>query len=358
MEVQALLINTKREQRPATLMRELGSKLKIKWNADGRILLTGKTPAYKGYNGLLLNSNLEIIADPPPRLEKVVPLRKLNISKYKVYSAIDGTLATLYYHNNKWCMSTANGIEVNTYTKFGCTYEEALRSLGFKFEELKQECYYTIVFTHPDFHPLAGGKPIIKLVATDDRDQQVHIEQPITVTVDEMKSKNAASLDKYISDGEVHCGYILRATDSGTSDYFLESKLMCQIRKLAYDLPDDVAGSQTSPANRIKYITLKAYLLGTGTVFTTLFPQFAALQKRIAEFFEDLLVQIVTIISTRAVCRHAPENAIAALAAKLAAYIERHPGCAGNSAKTSIIRDFIHNCSYLVMYYPFVCAMG
>lgn len=132
-------------------------------------------------NGVVIDPRTWTVVSLPPPAVNFRFVRKRLIENmgaadgsitYDIYPVSDGTTVTLYWFNNKWCFSTANGFEVNGYTRIGDkSYEQAFNDVAalypdFSYDKLNKNYCYSIGFRHGDFHPLMTDPPSMWLIST------------------------------------------------------------------------------------------------------------------------------------------------------------------------------------------------
>lgn len=77
---------------------------------------------------------------------------------YKVYRLYDGTIINLYYYNDKWCMSTSKGYEVNDLLFADSTYQNVFETLvalyypEFSYDKLDKNRCYSICMKYHKYH--------------------------------------------------------------------------------------------------------------------------------------------------------------------------------------------------------------
>ena len=163
----------------------------VKWSYDRepnnrRVIMSAHPSAKNNINNAYLQECNGIIFDartwkilmyPPGTLCYRPNMKKCNKFLYQglyhVYHAEDGTNINLYYCNDRWYISTTNGLEMN-HVKWGSsTYEEVLNDIlknyGYDYSSLcsKLDKYicYSFGIKHPDLHHFweNTGKAIKKI---------------------------------------------------------------------------------------------------------------------------------------------------------------------------------------------------
>lgn len=270
-------------------------------------------------NGVVLSyPDWKVLAVPAPMFNPKYKMSSIaeKIHEYTVYEISDGTTLNLYWYDNRWCMSTTNGFEINNYKWIGnLTYADGLTQStrgypDFGFDKLDKTRSYTVGFRHHDFHPLladparawfiqscdvdAANKGVISTTYDD----KIGIPPQTLVALPKldnkgviawMTTKNANSLARYFttlkempSKCEIHYGFILRGSfdkHSVHTNVMIESELLSNVRRLIYNVPKneitDTFGSEGS-RERLEYMILRAFLsYNTRFNFLQLFPQFA-----------------------------------------------------------------------------------
>lgn len=224
---------------------------------------------------------------------------------YNIYNAEDGTCINLYYYNNKWCISTARGYEMNDLKWESKTYQEliteCLATINLTFETftaaLDTNHCYSFGFKHKDFHRFIPVNRMwfiqsVNLDAESDSYMTVSYTTPVEAIVNQtlhigdvsalkdLYRIAANSLDTYIENKDLPpCfGFILRSVNTDVtgahSDLFIESSLMRQIRQIWYgnQMNKECVSNQWSKEIAV---TLNAYLDGNmHENFLHLFPQY------------------------------------------------------------------------------------
>jgi hypothetical protein len=134
----------------------------------------------------------------------------------------------------------------------------------------------------------ASDQTPIELIPTQER-----YTTPVLALKD-LYRKVRSALEDYLATGEVCFGFILRSVNPGLtknhSDLFIESSLMCTIRRFWYE-NSIIEQCHKNGWNMEKAVTLNAYLnTKNRDVFTKLFPQYA-------QTFQTYAVEIGKIVS-------------------------------------------------------------
>jgi hypothetical protein len=279
-------------------------------------------------NGLILELGTWRPLMMPPRslrfnINSNTSNRFLHQGMYRIYKAENGTCINLYFYNDKWCISTARGYEMNDLKWEGSTWQElvveCLAGLGLTWEtftdQLNKTCCYSFGFKHERFHSF---QPVNMLwfIQSVDLDEESNrylcvsdaspletIKQQVAYT-DEVDNLNdlyrlaSGALDAYIDDkSSVPCfGFILRSRNAETtgahSDLFIESSLMRQIRQLCYDnnMHKDCLSNDWVKEDAV---TLSAYIDSNRYEnFMHLFPQYQVL----FEYYNTIIQRVVSLM--------------------------------------------------------------
>lgn len=392
----------------AALKKQTEGRFHVSYNNEGetsRLIISVNNkyidytkPAHCECNGLVVEyPSWKILSVPPRTLDRRPVMSEVvdYITNGTVYEAADGTTVTLYWYGEKWCMSSANGIDVSHYKWTGpSTYFEAICSAaeqyGFDFDQLDKSKCHTIGFRFEDYHPLSTDPCKIWFVqsvdlaavneagvigAEYDNSHGLPVQPTLKTQLSGkqlsawMLEKNSAALINYCNNPcaeEVHYGFVIR-TD--TRDILLESTLMHFIRCYVYNMPKVYRGRiKVAPESRIEYILLRVYLLNTPKrQFTQIFGQFADRFAVYDEIFGQLSNCVVQLLRNRCqgIATPSPQfknkklteftPKISALAAVLAEYIR-------NSAQINvmdahgpgIVHDFIMTNKNLDMYFTYL----
>lgn len=239
-----------------------------------------------------------------------------NEGMYSMYKVIDGTTINLYYYNNSWRISTANGYDVtnlkfvNNKTYLDVLTELSVKYIDFSFDNLNEDKCYTVIMTYIDYHVFSGNTNCItfvqsvdlnefnnnkKMVISYDEDIGFPIQEevPLFDKITNVYNITYNAYNDYIKDGTINFGYILRSKNPtrtrGNNHILLESSLMSSIRKLIYNhnIYNDLTKSDFLKQLNISYDkmninVLQAYLnINTLVKFNKLFPQYNNEIKRI-----------------------------------------------------------------------------
>jgi hypothetical protein len=277
-------------------------------------------------NGLVLNRHTyKPLVVPPRTLRFNIDTNASNVflhqGFYHIYKAADGTCFNLYYFNGKWVISTAKGHTMNDVKWDSKTYQETisecLETIGLTWEKftdtLNPKRSYSFGFSHPGRHKFMADVPklwFIQSVVTDESSEtylwasdQTPIELIPTqeryttpvLALKDLYRKVRSALEDYLATGEVCFGFILRSVNPGLtknhSDLFIESSLMCTIRRFWYE-NSIIEQCHKNGWNMEKAVTLNAYLnTKNRDVFVKLFPQYA-------QTFQTYAVEIDKIVSS------------------------------------------------------------
>ena len=266
-------------------------------------------------NGLILEKDTWRPLMVPPRnlrtnIDTAAADKFLHTHEYHVYFAMDGTCFNLYYYNDKWCISTTRGYEMNDTKWVNLTYQEIVtecleKLLNCSWENFlsslsKNHCY-SFGFRHPEFHKFHGGdvpKYYVWFIQSVNLDREspeylqssdeppmdnIPPQKIVDFTFSNMHvlyKKASKALENYILDTDTSpCfGFILRSRDAARtgphSDLFVESSLMRTIRRVWYDSTLNNL-CHANEWNKETAITLNSYLTTDLTeTFVKLFPQY------------------------------------------------------------------------------------
>lgn len=334
--------------------------------------------------------------NPKYRLADVVS----NIKDYDVYDIKDGTTVTLYWHNEKWCLSSTNGFDVSDYQWMGpSTYYVAFTSLmknypDFSFDKLEKNKSYTIGFRHKEFHPLLTDPQKMWFIQSCDI-KHASAGDTISISTTEniglplqtlsalpndcartqwFNDKNNHSLNKYVSSvrngssPDIHYGFVFRSK-TGKPDIIVESTLLTSVRSLMYNLPkkQHQHAELITADNRLEYTILRSYLSNyTKYTFLNLFPQFEDKYRKYDDLFSKLSNRIVNILRSRDSRNFTRTNFAARkagtlaqridnLAMSLADHIRIHSQInVMDSQGPNIVLDFLMNKQHLDLYYTYL----
>jgi hypothetical protein len=286
------------------------------------------TPYTQECNGLILEIGTWRPLMMPPRslrfnINSNASNRFLHQGLYRIYKAADGTCINLYFYNDKWCISTARGYEMNDLKWEDSTYQElvneCLAELGLTWrtftDQLNKASCYSFGFKHERFHRFQPHNSMWFIQSVDLDDESDHYlwasdvspiknikPQPAyTEEVGSLKTLYrlaSGSLAAYIADksSEPCFGFILRSVNSETtgshSDLFIESSLMRQIRQLCYDnnMHKDCMSNDWVKEDAV---TLNAYIDSNRYEnFMHLFPQY----QKLFDYYNTLIQRLVSIM--------------------------------------------------------------
>ena len=390
------------------LQKLIGKYINIRYEvAHGdvrRILLTSKRQSADFSNELVRQCNGVVLEFPswkicaiPPKMfsPKFRHDRILaNLSDYQIYKIKDGTTVTLYWYDEKWCLSSANGFEVNNYkwmgesTYFSAFCDVAAQYPEFSLDNLDKTKSYTIGFRHESFQPLLADKRDIWFIQSCDivrgnetyeiiylsNTENIGIPAQDTITycgeniIHTIYDENSSALTKFINPAAaIHYGFILRSVSGTNPDIIFESELLKTIRRLFYDLPKHKFTDATritgvvTPQNRLEYIILRAYLSHKSRyLFIDLFPQYAQFYKKYDIKFNMLSNKVIRLLRDKNIGAsklNASTKKMDILALELAKYIESQEHVnVMNEHGPGIVLDFLTDVRNLELYFPcFTC---
>ena len=283
-------------------------------------------------NGLILEAGTWKILTYPPNIlfnniDTNVCNNYLTRGLYNIYKAEDGTCFNLYYYNNKWCISTSKGYEMNTVLwNSELTYQQIIEQILKKYKHtwdsfcssLNKNNSYSFGFKHPEFHPFWEGKtePIMKLwfiqsvnLNTEDKfylwanDKKPPIDIPLQEiclerihNIKDLYRNVYKAYNNFIKYNKCLYGYILRSNNPSEtglhSNLLLESSLMRLLRKSWYD-NKIVKFCNNNKQDRKKIIPLFAYLDNNSkSTFLQLYP----IYKKQFDLFDTKINKLVNNI--------------------------------------------------------------
>lgn len=289
-------------------------------------------------NGLILElGTWKPLVVPPRSLRFNIDSNASNIflhkGLYHIYRAEDGTCFNMYYYDNKWIISTAKGYEMNNVVWEAMSYQaiitECLSRLPtpLTWEEftskLNTSRCYSFGFKHPNFHRFFESQktPIYKLWFIQSVDLNEQSPQYLWASdkspIDDIKGQTyyeenvgslrdlyklaAAALDKYVKDGSVCYGFILRSVNFEAtgfhSDLFVESSLLISIRKSWYD-NKMIDTCQKNNWSKETTVTLNAYLNSElYEDFLHLFPQYQDTFEKYNTKVQEIVQEMIKLQS-------------------------------------------------------------
>jgi hypothetical protein len=316
---------------------------------------------------------------------------------YDIFKVIDGTIVTFYYYNDKWNISTRNAYDVSSYYWIGeMTYSEVLYDLfsrlypesisknGIKlidkysldFDLPTNHCY-TVGFRHHNFHPLLLDPECVwNIQCINLENGKVKFETGLNGIPGQLKvnadiSLEINSISKMISFNKLainnatkikptfNYGFILRSKNNDICDKFssilVESPLLRKIKKHIYDYPPVIIGQFINHSNRIDYVIIKNYFnKQEKNDILQLYPQFNKLYVKLNKSIVNTIQCIITIMKNKQSNSNILLNfqpCIVTLSYILIKYISKIEVIDPfNKDSESIIRDYISNVEYIVLY--------
>lgn len=230
-----------------------------------------------------------------------------------VREARDGSTVTLYWHKDKWVISTHKGYEVNKFTWFGRTWQEVLDEVfakvlpGFDYNQLDKDHCYTLGFKHSAFHPFRekyDGNNIVECSAWFIRSVNMKtfdINRENSSDLSDLKPQNIVNrtyhqlimdakfaADSFGETGHANYGYIV--TNNG-KNYLIESMLMKGIRNIFYSKRFN---NLDKSIDKVTYVAIYAFLDNKlYKTCSTLFPQFNNLFKSLDDILQRITEKIL-----------------------------------------------------------------
>lgn len=351
---------------------------------------------YRQLNGLVLSNTWQVLSIPSMSFHRNVSQQFVigNLPKYEVYEIRDGTVVTLYYYNDSWRMSSANGYDVGNYTWVSdCTYTTAIDDLAkqypnFSFAKLNPRVCYTIGFRHTMFHPLINDPQGMWLIQACNLDIANNVvisqngetlpiihrelpdiglptQKPLAFTIspqdiyNRITADNESAKQSYLSmlasgTARPHYGYFLRCKDGSLPDIMLPSNLLTTLQNTIYDLPRKRRPHETpiTHKNRLDYVCLRAYLsVFTKFEFITMFPQFSQLYENFDTLFNKLTNRVVALSTDGPAPTPLADPKLEALAKKLADHILRTQACVQSPEGVAIVQDFMRDRRFLEVFF-------
>lgn len=324
-------------------------------------------------NGLILCQG-RVIAQPPELLSHTPSHKhvKANWGKYQQFRIYDGTLVTIYYYENQWCIATTNGYEVNNYKwGTGSSYEEIMSELFGRWDiymdSLDTSLNYTFNIKHSSIHPFRkdpdgiiliqahrGGEPVPRTALAEKLQMMMPIAEPATDYRVMMRVCRDALSEHLANPKYVHYGFILRSADDLGADtnVLFESTLLKKIRQLAYNIPK----GKLRPSDPHAYAALRAYLNYTQrAIFRQLFPQIAETFTEYDVIFKkaaDKLMAVARNPTTRCKLLEKRNDIVDEIAFSVMADVERMENInMYDSTSNRILYDVVVDGKYLNTYY-------
>lgn len=277
------------------LIKSIDRSINIRYHSDKdtgntRLLLSAMrhmsypTELNSHCNGVIIQyPSMKVLASPEKTIYYNYDQKELesNFDQYDIYKVIDGTICTLYYFDDKWCIATGKGMDVSNYNArtlkktYGEILDECLVNYpDFSYDKLDKEKSYTIGFNHPDLHYLSNKKVwVVKICNIDDLtccdcdNIGLDIQEKCIDNMEVINLNNMLSILRYVDKqakinvdiNDVHYGYIFRSKNNG-KDYVVESNLLREIRMNYYNLPKVHGKVDPFITNASIYSALRIYL--------------------------------------------------------------------------------------------------
>ena len=360
-------------------------KTKMENNIPGIISLTVKNPSIHKYtkatpvnkinttpsgfikkqcNGVVISfPEWRIVAAHTNLMNSMVAPMYVDES-YTCYEILDGTLVTLYKitndanddaalhdhghdysHSNQWRLMTARGNDVTDLKWLGdLTFMQVFKYMlakiypNFKFNDFKDDYYYTFGFRYHEYHPLVCLESGDAGIASDNADasnnatastsedmwlvkhacnsrnvhgncngdaiDHEHVKmfktQPVSKlgmhSINEQVKKNDNALDVFLKTRQVHYGYIYRTNSNTREDIVMESTLLKALRGLFYNF------KWHDNSQKVYAATIAAYFSENRELYLELFPQFAHIYKNIEALVQALEKKFTTYAESVAAC--------------------------------------------------------
>lgn len=269
------------------------------------------------------------------------PAKNYNISQYKVYQIIDGSVIILYHwRNGTYLLGTTNGHDVTNmkwmgeitwgqiFKELASKYKDLYESLTFetvdgniviKSETLNPNLCYAFNLTHHSSQPfkkLTEGLvhlqtfdlstcqvvdspfvdvPIQKMYTVQDLEQICDMSYD-KITVNSLLTICNKQLDYFIEDP--HYGFLLRDQVGGI-DLLLESRLLKRIRELLYDRIEKEIFMLLDINERMDFKVFRVFINENNRRdFILLFPEYKEKFVEFDKFFDSLVNAIINQAST------------------------------------------------------------
>jgi hypothetical protein len=340
-----------------------------------RLIFTSGIGKNAAINGLIINyiaminGQPPIMSLPPPALSTRVKVgQALKRGDYTIYKINDGTIVTLYWCADKWCIGTAKSTDVSAHTWLSDrTFSELLyECLGaypeFNIDNLSKSYCYTVGFRHHDIHPLITDPQCAWLVqardltnlAVVDVDIGLPQQEVVNVTYKDMQYNNITAMSNYLRTGVAHYGYILRDKTGALSDVMLSSSLLTFVNQVIYRLPKakSIAPYLCIPARRLQYLMLRVSFDDTKLRLSyRIFPQYEPLLKKIGAELNNITTRLSAALELRSL--PAPKDEYDNLVLALVNALHSKMGAVNplSDLGKQIIADFVRDPGHIEMYY-------
>lgn len=356
----------------------------IKWKLDY------KSPLVQKYCGAVVEQETwKILSIPPGEISAQFKNKQIekDIHKYTIYEANDGTIITIYYHIDKWCISSKKGYDVSNIKWRGDkTYkqilDEVLTNCNYSLDNLDKTKCYTLGFKHPDFHPFLqppksnkvlqpipkiryhkadrsffSKNPIYQLwvvqirnMETLELEDETSLGLPTQKKVDvsnipngkvlqHLCNKARDSIQNFQKTKKPLYGYILRSNNPGEySDLFIESSLMEKIRQMMYNV------NKRQKYNSIQYMVFRAFIYyNSNNMFLKLFPQYQNEFNHLEILINDVINKVYAYFNKK-LNRKLGNGSFDLLCNMIIGELEKNQQFSFNNQNGhTLIRDFILN---------------
>jgi hypothetical protein len=296
-----------------------------------------KIQAASEANGIVIEyKTWAVLSYPPPALSFNMSHQDiekcLKIGLYKIFRADFGTIVTLYYFNDKWRISSANGYEIDNMIWIGTRtfrdlIDEVFNKYSLDVDTLNKKYCYSFGFHHYEYHPFngAGQLPIrawfIRAIDLDTFHimdngsigckipmQQESVELNKLAAIDSAMAIKKIyeicenSYTKYITEktSTPIYGFILISNNPvENANVLIESKLQCKLRQLICRRPP----SELNPEKRFNWMMINASMdsIDNKPIFRKLFPQTIDSGEKFDKLILNLATKIVGIYNRESV---------------------------------------------------------
>lgn len=269
---------------------------------------------------------------------------------YHIYYAEDGTCFNMYHYNDQWIISTARGFKMNDMKWEDKSYQDLICECLSKYfnednkkilwelfcSKLNKNHCYSFGFKHSSFHKFnersvnAKGNVenteeknnqitanvnkiwFIQSIDLNENSQnylwtsdktpipEINANRQYTEHVSNLRElyfKATNALNDFIETGAICYGFILRSNNfeftRDSSDLFIESSLLRQIRKIWYE-NNIIDNCHKNNWNKEKTITLISYLnIDVAPAFIKLFPQYQPQFDKFSEMINAITDKMI-----------------------------------------------------------------
>lgn len=239
--------------------------------------------------------HVTLVKPPRPILGYVTPSEYIS-----VFPLFDGTVASAYFFDGRWCLASRNGAYINDARLFSESFGEIFHRLV-DVDGLDKDNVYIVSLTSSGNCPYADTKEmgnileVISCVSDVAEDKDV-----VIISLSSFPPSSSSSSDS-IEGGLL--GFVYRCADG---IYIDRSDIYAEINKTVYDVPKQIidrlrSNHPTTSVETVRktYIITRAILCGWDNDFTIMYPSYMTEYISIRDYINALVRHIFTMCCTR-----------------------------------------------------------